>query len=391
MTLELKQVARQVKTMGAALSAQKPTRDQAVNKALELLEKFSTDFSGLAERLARAEKIKQNDRFGWVGAAPAGEPLAQAYPLPACPNRMAVIAADGSQILPDQHAIFPYYLINVGSIIYRHGSNQKPETHNPPPVLCYEPFDDEGRLVSPAEINVLRDMAELDALVDRARHAAQYAQPVVALRDGRLPLRVIDLLPKQQKLCQDAYIEQLNALRGLGALAAGYIDRPRSTFVPALLRLAALAPEAITEDTLRTSPFRRLTDLDLFDFLEPGQRSALFAVRAKGLDKYDYAGHAIHFFYLNVSKIDGLPALARVEIPGWLAADPAALDTLHAVIVRQARLAGGYPYVLARADELAVISSEERAAVEMMLAVEMRRSGLTPELSQKRRSKDSFR
>ena len=54
--------------------------------------------------------------------------------------------------MPDQHAIFPYYLINIGSITYRHGSNRKPDTYNPAPVLNYEPFDEHGRLISAAEI-----------------------------------------------------------------------------------------------------------------------------------------------------------------------------------------------------------------------------------------------
>ena len=49
------------------------------------------------------------------------------------------------------------------------------------------------------------------------------------------------------------------------------------------------------------------------------------------------------------------------------------------------------PTVLARADELAVISSEEREAVELMLAVEMRQQGLAPEISLKQRNKNAYR
>jgi hypothetical protein len=43
--------------------------------------------------------------------------------------------------------------------------------------------------------------------------------------------------------------------------------------------------------------------------------------------------------------------------------------------------------VLARAHELAIISGEERQAVEMMLAVEMRRHHLEPALSPKQYNK----
>lgn len=389
MTLELNQVAPQVKAMGQSLDKQIAARQAAADEAHLLLDQFSTEFSALADRIARAEKIQARQRFDWVGAAPTSEALAQAYPLPPCPERLTVIAGDGSQILPDRHAITLYYLINVGSIVYRHGSNRKPETFNPTPILCYDPeemFNEQGQLISAGEVNVKRDMAEVAVLTDLAARVTG-DEPVVTLIDGQLTLRVIDLPFDQQQKCQDDYIEMLNHLRETQALVGGYIDRPRSTFVIALMYLASLELEAITEESLRQNSFRHLTDTDLFGFLGPGQRSAIFAVRAKGTEKYEYAGHGIHFFYLNVGLNPATPNLVRVEIPAWLVADPERLNILHAAIVRQARLNGGYPYVLARAHELAIISGEEREAFEMMLAVEMRRKGLTPALSAKQFNK----
>ena len=391
MTLELNQVASQIKTMGQNLAEQRPDRDSSLHQAQTLLRQFSTEFSALHDRIQRAEKVQQSQRFGWVGAAPSGEALAEAYPLPPCPERMTIIASDGSQILPDQHAIYPYYVINVGSITYRHGSNRKPDTYNPPPVLNYEPFDEQGRLLSAPEINVQRDLDELKILVDRVEQLGPQSEPVIALMDGQLPLRVIDLEFREQEKWQGRYIDLLDTLRQWQALLGAYVDRPRSTFVLALLHLASREIAGITEENLGQNPFRQLTDLDLFDFLEPGQRSAIFTIRAKGLDKYDTAGQTVHFFYVNVGKGRARSYLARVEIPAWVAGDQAALDILHAAIVDQARLTGDYPYVLARADELAVISHEEREAVEMMLALEMRRLGLTPDISSKQRSKNAFR
>jgi hypothetical protein len=401
MTLELNQVALQVKTMGQSLAQQRPIRDEAAQYARTLLQQFSTTQTALDDRIKRAEKVQQAQRFEWVGAAPTSEALAESYALPLCPNQVTVIASDGSQILPDPHAITLYYLINTGSIVYRHGSNRKPETYHPKPILCYEPeeiFDEQGRLISPGEINVKRDLAELEVLTHLVpAYSRAGSEPVIALLDGRLSLRVIDLPYGRQQTCQDEYVAMLDTLRESNTLLAGYIDRPRSTFVLALMHLASLALEEITEEKLRQSSFRHLTDLDLFHFLGPGERSALFTVKAKGLDKYNQAGHTIHFFYLNVSKNEVRPQLARIEVPAWIAADDEALNILHAAIVRQARITGGYPYVLARAHELAIISTEEREAVEMMLAVEMRRHDLIPSLSPKQfnksllTSKESFR
>ena len=88
-----------------------------------------------------------------------------------------------------------------------------------------------------------------------------------------------------------------------------------------------------------------------------------------------------------MSSSEANPKLARVEVPAWIAAESQAIDALHATVVRQARITGDYPYVLARAHELAIISGEEREAIEMMLAVEMRRQGLIPTLSPKQFNK----
>lgn len=395
MTLELNQVAQQVKAMGRSLAEQRPQLDDKVQRAQTLLRQFSTHQSELHDRIQRAEKAQQGQRFEWVGAAPTSEALAEAYPLPPSPQQITVIASDGSQIHPDPHAITLYYLINTGCIIYRHGSNKKPDTYSPKPQLFFEPedlFDDQGRLISTGEVNVKRDLAELDALANLGPAYAQtVTEPVVALMDGQLTLRVIDLPFEQQQERQDEYIAKLDLLRDAGVLLAGYIDRPRSTFTLSLVHLAALEYEQINEEALRRNDFRPLTDLDLFNFLGPGERSAVFSVRAKGVDRYTFAGHGIHFFYLNVSQNRAFTHLARVEVPAWLVANPTALDTLHATIVRQAAITGGYPYVLARADELAVISTEEREAVDMMLAVAMRRQGLLPEISLKQRNKNAYR
>ena len=395
MTLELNEVAAQVKAMGQSLADQGPKRDEAGLTARELLKQFSTEFEALNDRIQRAGRVQQL-RFDWVGAAPTTESLDARFPLPTCPEQYTIVASDGSQILPNRHAITLYYLINVGSIVYRHGSGEKPQAYNPPPQLYYTPedvLDAQGRLISPGEVNVKRDLAELQVLVDLAAQACEHppTPPVIALMDGQLSLRVIDLPFNQQGQRQEEYIAMLQKLHQIGAVIAGYVDRPRSTFVLALMHLASLEPETINEENLRQNPFLHLTDLDLFNFLGPGERSAMFVVKGKNFQIYHQHEQGLHFFYLNVSANPADPHLARVEVPVWLAADTVAIDVLHAAIVDQARLTGGYPYVLTRADELAVISGEEHEALEMMLAIEMRRLGLRPEISLKQFNKNAYR
>ena len=47
MTLELNQVAPQVKAMGRSLAEQSPARNEAVQKARALLQQFSTEYTAL--------------------------------------------------------------------------------------------------------------------------------------------------------------------------------------------------------------------------------------------------------------------------------------------------------------------------------------------------------
>jgi hypothetical protein len=390
-TLELSQIAPQVKAMGQNMANQAQTKSEILQQAKELLQTYSTAFGQLEERVAQAEKIQEGVRFSWLGAAPAGEPLAEYHTPPAAPAKVTVMASDGSQIHPDRHGLALYYLINIGAIVYRHGSGAPPDTLTEPQLYYKDEdlFNQQGLLFPASVINVKRDLAEVDILARLAPAYQHPDTPLVALLDGQLTLRTIDLPAQQQEYYQRNYLLSLNQLQENKALIAAYIDRPRSSFVLALLHLATLKTTEISEETLRQNPFLGLTDAQLFSDLQPGQRTAIFNQRAKANIAYAKEGHQIHFFYLNTGSVES-PNLARVEIPGWLAKEPAKLNTLHATLLKQAATTGGYPYVLARAHELAIITPAEREALETMLAVSLRRHGLSAEVSLKQASKNSL-
>ena len=94
----------------------------------------------------------------------------------------------------------------------------------------------------------------------------------------------------------------------------------------------------------------------------------------------------IAFVYANMARTENEPMLARLEVPGWVAADPRELDKAQAAIYANCE-PEGYPYVLARAHELAVVSPGERARLEEMLLGFVLRSGMLPEMSPKARNK----
>lgn len=93
------------------------------------------------------------------------------------------------------------------------------------------------------------------------------------------------------------------------------------------------------------------------------------------------------FFYLNTGA-----ELARVEVPVWAAGKPGALDLVHSTVYDQCTLNQGYPYVLTRADEEAVILGEEREALEGLIVRAMIHHGLSlPDLSRKAQQKQIAR
>lgn len=388
MTLALNQISDQVTAMGRQMADERNDTEKKQRALKAILETVSNDPDMLREKIARAEAVLESVRFSWVGAAPAGEALAEHHPPPEPPEQITVIASDGSQIHPDRHSIALYYLVNIGAIIYRHGSGLRPETLTDG-RLYYgdEVLDEQGFIVPGSVVNVQRDLGELQMLVDLVQQQQPATEPLVTLIDGQFTLRTIDLPGSEQEAYRSRYLQALDDLRRLGAIPAAYIDRPRSSFVIALLHLAGMTPENISEETLRLNPYARLSDAVLFEDLPPGHRSALFNQRAKANIDYADRGHQVHFFYLNTGSNDKVH-LARVEIPEWVAKDRTRLNALHAALLKQCRMTQAYPYALARAHELAIVNGSERQALETMLSVQLRKQGLDPSPSPKQQNKN---
>ncbi|RME30786.1 MAG: DNA double-strand break repair nuclease NurA, partial [Thermoflexia bacterium] len=237
-------------------------------------------------------------------------------------------------------------------------------------------------LVSGNLLDVRRDLAEISHLADLVE--GESFGPVLALVDGTLILWVLENLPasgRREKVAR--YLAQLDRIRRKGAALAAFISRPRHSEVGRLLHLARAGGDAQRARETE-NPLERIPDRVLFAHLPSGSRSALFA-SPSGInwDFYVPAGHGVLFFYLNVADEGEEPVIARVEVPRWVAEDRDRLAFVHAGVVAQCRIAGGFPYVLARADELAYISGPEREQLEEMVGRALLAEGVIPVSSPK--------
>jgi hypothetical protein len=381
MSLELNQVTQQIDDMGRLLADRLSRQQQALPAARALLRQFAHAQEALG-------RIAQSDPGQHLRCAyPGDEPLDASLPLPELPPCVTIVAADGSQIYPDRHGLAFYYLINVGSIVFRQGSGQAPDVAAEPRLYyADDQVFPEGNPVTSDLVSAQRDLAELRTLA--ALGLAEPAQdpPRLALADGSLLpwLQRAALSEGQRQQLLDDYLEALDRCRAGDLALAGFVSRPHSAEVVALLYLAHLEPEErLLKDGLAGTSYEGLTDRALFGYLEPGQRSALFVRGTASNQDFQARGHAVYFFYLNTGS-----DLARVEVPEWVAHRSQRLDLLQAAVHDQCRFNNGYPYVLTRADEQAVILNEERETLERMIMQAMARHGLPmPELSRKAQQK----
>jgi hypothetical protein len=383
MTLELSQLTQPVQSMGKAMAE----RQEAYDDLLELARQWLTEFADAGAALQHPARKAH-------AAIPTEEPLDTAHRLPPIPDRFTVAAADGSQIQPDRHGAALYYLINIGSLVYRHGSGEAPEAKSES-TLGYREEDlyEDGVPVSGNLLDIRRDLGELERLADVCQ--SEGAAPTVALVDGSIILWVLRDRPAGARSTKvGAYLEELERIRRSGGVVGGFISRPGYDEVTQLLHLTSLGGDT-KKASEQPNPLEHLPDRAVFATLPPGARSSLF-ISPKETNQAEYArqGHEVHFFYLNVVEEGQRPIIARVEVPAWVATDDDRLNLTHGAIVAQARITGDYPYALARADELAYISSQERAALEDMVATVLIRAGLpaipSPKAAYKRLTRRRF-
>ena len=277
-----------------------------------------------------------------------------------------MLTSDGSQIIPDPHDALPVALTNTSRLCYKPGSGLAPRVE----VFTRFLTDASGQIdlgqVSEDLVSLKRDVEELRVLAEWQNDSGLQ---VIALGDGPLELFHQPRSEAEFARAFDMYQAALNILRGNGAIIAGYTDRQRAPLVIKMLEALNEADHQVSLDGL--------DDLVLFrEVLEPGQRSAIFELWSTSSQKYT-GDLALHFFYLNVGS-EKFPWLARVEIPAWVASDPAQVSLLQRALLEQCRLMGTrpYPYLLHRAHEEAVVHFDEKEQLVSRLAVELQRCGL---------------
>lgn len=377
MTINYQQLVKRIMEIGQGSRKRQEDLYEKRQTVMHLLAEWGNRPAELLQRLDHARQADPTLRC----ALPHAQSLDASFSEPAGDNVATLLAADGSQILPNRHASLFFSLVNIGAIVLAPGSGKTPEIHIESNLIFHdELYDDHGAL-SGQVIEQRRDIAERRILLELARNMPGR---LVALTDGPLELwgaKGGDTNAYHRNL--ELHKSILSQLQAENVVTVGYVDKPGADLVVRTLEIASLTVEEL-KDLRIHHPLRHVSDRWFFGengILKAGQRSAVFGLQSGS--RAHYTGDlSLHFFYLNVGTANH-PAIARVEIPQWVADDHHSVDILHASLLQQCRVMGArpYPYILHRAHEAAVVKLDERMQVEQMLALELQMSGefLEPE------------
>jgi hypothetical protein len=387
MPLDLLELSSQVRQMGELLAQRRADEQRRLHLLDAMLGQYVDRWEELAEL---AETVQERV------AVPTG-PLDERVPPPPRPASYTAMATDGAEIDPDRHGgAGEFYLINVGRVRIPYGQPEREVELRSVSSLGYT--DDDLFVVDPRDprrqvpmrdrhLDALRTVEELRALADLAEAevavwADTHRVPAVTLVDGTLLFSVLEERPRdflRNRFYTD-FVAQLERLRRSRVPVAAYASRSRGIDLVHLFRAACGSTPLVCSvcSSGHACALRGLTDAHLIGrSLNAWERSGLFRVRSNVHDPY-YGAHRVYFFLLATRE-----EVARVEVPEWVARDRQLLDLLHSVLVDQIGKGFGYPAVLARADDRAVISLADRTLLDTLVQQELARRGVVARPSAK--------
>ncbi|GAC1362636.1 MAG: DNA double-strand break repair nuclease NurA [Herpetosiphon sp.] len=386
MTLDLLALGASLRDFGSLAGSDWQQAPDRVARMRELLQRESAEWE-----FWRAELVEGGADAPMLVACPC-EPLDAAYPVPVCPSSYSVAASDGSHLDVEYHGLTACYLINVGTATIRYGVDSSYAAASKP-TLRYLPHDlviddpETGREFA-VEGQVLAAQRDLYEGLGLAMLALELPDdvPRLALQDGTLiRWSVQGFDPVLQRRFIGDYLSYLETMASLPCPVASYMSRPRTSDVVNLARCLLVRNNwnRWRSDYGRraTDPFVGIPDHVLYAaLLSEGERSPIFESRSR-VNVDFYGPHLIHFFYLKVGS-----EVARVEFPRWVL-ERGEVALLHALVYDQCGRGIGYPAVLQRAHEQAVIHDDDRRHLQTMVHQHLARASILPLASAKTATK----
>jgi len=395
MSLDLTRVASQVGRLLTRLKEGLSERNERLRNALETARAQSQSLDSLKKKITASKTT-------WL-VADLTDGLDLHYESPPLPVDFTVIATDGSHIDVDRHRAARCFLINIGGVVLKYGTNPDALLDSLPNLYVSEdelvisqPEKNREQAIEGTLLGIKRSVDECRRLVELA--AEQPAgSSTITLVDGTLILWGLEGYPEfvSENLLDAGFLDCLNRLRKLNGdkkvALASYISLPRGTDVVNTLKVALCPNNPLDTDkhckeceTRDCNAVSGIRDRELFaGILGDCERSALFKTTSKIVEK-QYGEHRIYFYYINVDE-----EIARVEIPEWVAKNEELLALTHSLILDQCRRGHGYPVALSEAHEQAVVTGADRENFWQLIEAALADEKIRTFTSAKARSKNT--
>lgn len=279
----------------------------------------------------------------------------------------SALGIDGSQVYPDRHISGTgCFMINSGGCWVRYGQSSQAELFSAPHVFLPQHITIPGASALNEElVDLVREQYELETAVHKSRYYANLVSSgeYLCLFDGGLIFWYLENKPEDvSSYFFKRYCDALAWFYENRCPVAGYISFPKSRELANLIRVKL----CLSNDFDSLPCFGKIENCpcimpdDIVDrvivswFLPRNCRTTLFSNRSSIVERYPNWLKP-YFFYLNAGD-----EIVRIEVPGWLAEKPGAVDMLASFCLDQVEKGNGYPVVLAEAHEQAVVRSADR-------------------------------
>lgn len=289
-------------------------------------------------------------------------------------------ASDGSQISPSRDLSIPVGVVQVGWFENRHqgdGAYIKDIAVEvlPPDELTEDEGEESG--FPDWRVNWRRFEMEVESLVKYMEANAEVRPRPLCFFDGSLVVSFAQhMRPERQQLYVDEVVRLLDSSQQTGVPVVGYVDTSYANDLTFML--AHLSGPGVG---------RRVSDAGLMGpYMEWGDRTQAYVCARDDHVLHKYY-ERLCFVYLKTTRTN---PPARVEFPRWLyeaGEHEQMLDLVRAECV----VGTGYPYPLATADAVAVLSMRDREQFYRLFQRFAERESLTLRFSCKALSKQERR
>ena len=235
MTLDFQKVYNEIQKIGATAKDSERALEERQDKAIGLFREFANQPEFLRHLVEKALEVDPGIRC----ALPLTQNLDASHDEPASPEKVTLIAADGSQIAPNRHDQILFGLLNVGAIMLQIPQGLSPKTNISSHLLFGNELYEKGNLLSDGIIALRRDLLERSKLDELATSFEEPGRPIVTFTDGPVELwggsESEDAAAFHKS--RDEYKGVLSRLQSRGVITAGYVDKPSANLVIRLLEL----------------------------------------------------------------------------------------------------------------------------------------------------------